>query len=120
MKKNLLFPVFVATIFLISCTNDSTSDLLEDIEITNVTYTTNIKSIIDNNCISCHATVPINYAPMSLTTYENVKEAMLNRGLIDRISKDQGDSDLMPYGGARLPQQLIDIVIEWQNQGLLE
>ena len=42
-----------------------------------------------------------------------------NRDLIDRISTtDLGF--LMPFGGPRLPQNLIDTIIQWQADGLLE
>lgn len=81
-----------------------------------VTYIQNIKSIIDNNCLSCHGTTPSSGAPMSLTTYENVKEAILNRGLIDRISREVGASGAMPLGGPKLPTNSINLIIQWQNQ----
>jgi uncharacterized membrane protein len=115
----LLCCLFTISI-LSSCTTDSLSDLttVEEIEI--VTYTENIKSIIDNNCIICHASTPVNGAPMSLTTYENVKEAVLNRGLLDRISRPEGESGAMPFGGPRLPQTDINIIIQWNTNGLIE
>lgn len=116
LKQTLLFMTFV--ILLFGCTNDSTSDLIENSAITNITYTNTTKSIFDNNCISCHATVPVNGAPMSLTTYELVKDAVLNRGLMDRISRPQGSAGMMPNGGTRLPQATIDKVLQWTQNGL--
>lgn len=122
MKKNnilILLPL-AGTVLVSSCTNDSSSDLAGSNDIDNITYTNTIKSIIDNNCISCHAATPINGAPMPLTTYENVKQAVQERGLLDRISRAQGASGMMPNGGTRLPQSLIDLVFEWNVQGLNE
>jgi uncharacterized membrane protein len=122
MKKKLLIISFflIGIITFNGCANDSSDDLL-DIEVNDqVTYTEHIKSIIDNNCVVCHAAVPINFAPMPLTTYENVKEAIQNRGLLDRISRAQGMEGLMPYNGTRLPQGLIDLVYQWDSDGLLE
>lgn len=101
---------------LASCTNDSDSDLLETPEIETVNYTDIVKQIIDQNCISCHAATPINGAPMSLHTYENVKNAVLNRGLINRISLIEGQSGFMPIGGSKLPQTQINQIIQWQNE----
>lgn len=122
MKKNLTKMIFCgfSILTLSSCTTDSLSDLttVEDVEM--VTYTENIKSIIDNNCIICHASTPVNGAPMSLTTYENVKEAVLNRGLLDRISRAEGTSGAMPFGGPRLPQTEINIIVQWNTDGLIE
>ena len=53
---------------------------------------------------------------MSLHTYETVKDAVLYRGLIDRISQIEGQSGFMPLGGAKLPQTQINQIIEWQNE----
>lgn len=108
---------FLSILFLLSsCAYDSASDLIDSTPINQVTYSQNIKSIIDNNCIACHGTTTTNGAPMSLTTYENVKDAVLNRGLIDRISREEGVSGAMPLGGPKLPINNINLIIQWQNQ----
>ena len=57
---------------------------------------------------------------MSLVTYSQVKESLLNGGLLDRISRQTGESGLMPQGGPRLPQNSIDVVTQWQTDGLQE
>jgi uncharacterized membrane protein len=116
---------FVLTSFAVivmGCSSDN-SDTLSNTPNPNttvVTYKQNVKSIIDNNCISCHAAVPVNGAPMSLVTYDQVKSAVQNLGLISRISLSNGNSSLMPKGGPRLPQATIDVVVEWQQDGLLQ
>ena len=102
------------------CTNDSTSDLIDTSQTGQITYTQTTKAIFDNNCIQCHATVPINGAPMPLTTYEFVKNAVLTRPLLDRISRPQGAQGMMPNGGTRLPQATIDKVSQWAQNGLPE
>lgn len=122
MKMNsykLLF-LFGITI-LSSCSNNSSSDLIEPIPfVENVTYLENIKPIIESNCIVCHSSPPQNFAPMQLTTYNDVKLALQNRGLIGRITRDEGASGLMPNGGPKLPQSKIDLIIKWRDQGLQE
>ncbi len=118
MKKITILSVFLITV-LFSCSYNSEDDLTEDIIIDVVNFDDNIKPIIDNNCIGCHSNPPINGAPMSLTTYNDVKNAIENRGLIARIaSTDAGFG--MPFGGPRLPQNLIDLVVQWQTEGLTE
>lgn len=121
MKKILYFPLLISCgmVFFLGCTNDSSSDLIEINQFDEVTYTNTVKSIIDNNCISCHATTPVDGAPMPLNTYELVKNAVLTQQLLDRISRDQGASGLMPEG-TRMPQVVIDQVIAWNAQGLNE
>lgn len=121
MNLKTSFLVLSFASILMSCTNDNPSTLMDNSPMTGLTtYNQNVKSIIDNNCIVCHAAVPKNGAPMSLVTYDEVKNAVLNRGLINRISLENGDSSLMPRGGPRLPQATIDMIIKWQQDGLLE
>jgi len=122
MKKYLIFCVSIITLFsIISCTNHSESDLLEPIpEVDLITYNEHVKTIIDNNCIFCHGNPPTNGAPNSLITYDNVKSALENANLISRISVLAGEPGAMPFGGPRLPQNLIDLIIQWEADGLLE
>lgn len=104
------------------CTNDSTDDLLAEPipEGTIITYSANVAAIISTNCLMCHSNPPENGAPMPLTSYEFVKQAVQERGLIDRISREQGAPGMMPNLGTRLPQPLINIIIQWQEQGFQE
>lgn len=118
MKKTTLLIGLIA-IMLFNCSYNSEDDLTEAITVETVTYEANVKSIIDNNCLSCHSDPPTNYAPMPLVSYENVKDAIENRGLINRISSDDTTFG-MPLGGPKLPQNLIDIIIQWEEDGLLE
>jgi len=104
---------------VLGCSNDSPDDLgIVPIQTgEEITYSQNVKVIIENNCVSCHATVPLNGAPMSLTTLEDVKNAIELRHLIERISRDDGQTGQMPLGGPKMPQQNIDIITLWRDQG---
>lgn len=120
MKKKSILILLVLVHFFISCTNDSESDLIVVPEVEVITYNNFVKSVVNENCLFCHTSPPQNGAPMQLTTYEDVKNAVLNRGLLDRISREQGAQGMMPNGGTRLPQTTIDAMIKWQTDGLLE
>jgi uncharacterized membrane protein len=116
--RNTLFLVLTTTL-LASCTNDSTSDLINAEPIPEqVSYASDVKSIIDNNCTVCHGVVPIQGTNLSLSNYEAVRNAVLNRGLINRISLQEGNSSLMPQGGPKLPESTINIIKKWQEDGL--
>lgn len=116
--KYLLY--FTSLLCLTNCSYNSEDDLTEEIIIEEfVTYQGNIKSIIDTNCISCHNNPQINGAPNSLVTYDDVVDAVENRDLIGRISTTDAGF-VMPFGGPRLPQNLIDLVVQWEQEGLLE
>ncbi|TCN61268.1 hypothetical protein D0809_21450 [Flavobacterium circumlabens] len=121
MNLKTLFVGLSFASVLVSCTDDNPSTLMDTAPITGLaTYNMNVKSIIDNNCVVCHAAVPKNGAPMSLVNYDQVKNAVLNRGLLTRISLENGNSSLMPQGGPRLPQATIDVIKKWEQDGLLE
>ncbi|MDP2687328.1 MAG: hypothetical protein Q8O62_08910 [Aequorivita sp.] len=121
MKKKLFqITLFNSILLLFGCTAVSEEDLVDATPIPEtITFNENVKPIIDNNCIICHSNPPQNGAPMPLVSYENVKEAVQNRNLIGRISSDD-PVFMMPFGGPRLPQNLIDIIIQWNEDGLIE
>jgi mono/diheme cytochrome c family protein len=120
MKTRILPFFFILVLAFSSCTDSSPDDLIDSQPIDEITYTSTVKSIINNNCIQCHGTTPTNGASNSLTTYENVRDAVLNNDLIDRISRSEGTSGAMPLGGPRLPQASIDIIVQWNDEGLVE
>ena len=118
MKKILLIIILFSLTF--SCTNVSEEDLIDAEPLPElVTYQADVKVIIDNNCLDCHGIPQTNGATIPLVSYANVKSAVENNNLIGRISGD-GPGSLMPSGGPKLPQNLIDIVIQWEADGLLE
>ena len=105
---------------LLSCNNDSSSDLITPTNNTvTIKYSSDIASIINGNCLNCHASPPSNGAPMQLTTYNDVKNAILTGSLIDRVSRAQGSGGMMPQAGMRLPQATIDKIIKWQTDGFV-
>ncbi len=121
MKK--IYSISILTfsvVLLFNCTNVSESDLVNSQPPPVLTTYQDIKATIDNNCIGCHKSPPANGANTSLITFDNVKNAVLNNNLIGRISAQAGDAGAMPFGGPRLPQNLIDQIIKWEDDGLLE
>lgn len=118
--KTSKYLIFTSLLYLTSCSNNSEDDLTNPVALSTTKYIQNIKPIIDNNCIICHGAIPSNGAPMSLITYAQVKDAVQNRGLLDRISRTQGAPGMMPNQGTRLPQTTINLITDWNTDGLLE
>ncbi|NND51242.1 MAG: hypothetical protein HKN54_02475 [Flavobacteriaceae bacterium] len=122
MKIKNIYTTLLLAFALMNCTFDSPDDLIEVTEIPEgemISYNNHVKIIIDNNCLNCHSMPPQNGAPMGLVNYQQVRNAVENRGLIGLIST-QDLSEVMPLGGPRLPQNLIDIIVQWQLDGFIE
>lgn len=115
MKKYIFLCAILSSLY--SCESTTYESLEEpDVIVGEVTYTANVKSIIDANCISCHASGSGN---RTLETYTQVKDAVLHTDLLDRIQKQNGMPGQMPQTG-RMPQDKINIILQWNTDGLLE
>lgn len=81
-----------------------------------VKYNSDVKTIVDNNCIGCHSSSgSASFKPF--TTYNDVKNNI--DGIIDRITRPNGDPGKMPQGGALSTTQ-INVFIKWKADGLTE
>ncbi len=118
MKKQYITVILLLSM-LLSCTNASEDDLIDTQPIPVLVTYDDVKTIINNNCLDCHISPAINGASVPLLIYDNVKSAVQNNNLISKISGN-GPGGLMPLGGPMLPQNLIDIIIQWEADGLLE
>lgn len=81
-----------------------------------LTYTTNVKPIIDANCAStCHnAGRPA--AGIDLTTYEKVKEQTLTGKLIIAIQHADGAKP-MPKKAPKMDDATIQTIVNWASSG---
>lgn len=117
--KNIFVLIAFAFIFFASCTEEdslSLSDPNRNQEIGTITYATNIKNIIDGNCISCHgASNPS--AGFNISTYANAKNNI--DAIISRIDLQTGQSGIMPTSG-RMGAVNIQMFKAWKTQGLIQ
>lgn len=117
MKKLVISTI--AILGLWSCESSTFEEISEETPvIETVTYSEHIKPIIDGNCIECHSPGGVSYF-RPLTNYDQVKEAVLETNLLDRIQRQNGEEGQMPQTG-RMPQNLIDLILQWNEQGLIE
>jgi hypothetical protein len=116
--KHLLFYLAIVLI-LISCTNTSPDDLVDDTPIIGtVKYSTDILPIVESQCLSCHNDNAAS-GNNSYSTYAQFRDATENGDVIDRITRNVGDPSLMPQGN-QLPQNSINLILQWQTDGYLE
>lgn len=114
MYKLIFLSVAILFNILMSCSSNNEQELIPPNN-NNVTYNGTIKAIIDSNCLNCHTNPPINGAPMSLTSYQNVKESVENRNLIGRV-----EDGTMPPSGNNLSTAQIKAIKDWQSGGFKE
>ena len=111
MKKLLILPILLLLFIVTSCSGGS-----DEVVITppanDVTYNGDISPIISGSCLTCHTDPPVNNAPMSLTTLQNVKDAITGRGLIGRIANGS-----MPAVGNPLSAAQVQKFRDWETGG---
>ena len=115
MKKLII--LLLSTILLNSCESRTYEEISDQTPLNaTIKYVTDVKPIIDANCIICHA--PGGSASYQiLTNYNEVKMSVDE--IINRIEKPIGDPLKMPQGSA-LPPQQIEIIKKWKADGLLQ
>ncbi|MCW3160196.1 hypothetical protein [Chryseobacterium oryctis] len=114
MKKILYISSLIT---LLACESRTYEEISENVPVVEkVTYSKDIKPIIDANCIVCHsAGGQASFQPW--TGYNQVKIHIDN--ILDRIQRQNGDPLKMPKGGSLSPMQ-INIFIKWKADGLPE
>ncbi len=81
------------------------------------TYNADVKTIIDTHCLECH-TIPLAQgAPFPMRNYDETIIGV-DRDLVLRMVSTSINNVMPPSG--RLPQETIDIILDWEADGFLE
>lgn len=109
----LLFVVFVFS----GCYYDSEEDLYPNVtcDTSNVKYSTDVKSIINSNCIGCHSAAA-NNGDIQLENHADVLQYANNGRLIGSI-KHASSYVAMPIGAPKLSDCNIAKMEAWVNAG---
>lgn len=102
----------IALLFLSSCSYNE----LSLCESNNPSFQNCIEPIFKQNCISCHNHQQ-QYGNLTLESYSEISDAVLNGNVIDRISRDELDILFMPQSASRLPETEIKLIINWKQNG---
>ncbi len=108
--------LFVVTTFFTGCYYDNEEYLYGTCDTTNVTFSKDIKPIMDANCINCHSGGSID-----LTNYNGVKAKVTDSTLYKSISysySGANSSKNMPSAG-KLDDCSINKVKAWIDQGAI-
>ena len=117
--KKLLGILTVLGFLLASCSSDSDDPDPDNNNMngnTDITYVGNIRGIITANCTGCHGDPPTQGAPMSLTTYNDVRGAVETRNLLARINST---TNPMPPTG-QMQSDIRQLIEDWVDLGMPE
>ena len=117
--KKLLGILTVLGLFLSSCSNDNDDPPPDNNNMngpTELTYVGSIRVIISANCTGCHGDPPTQGAPMSLTTYNDVRGAVETRNLLARINST---TNPMPPTGL-MQNDTRQVIEDWVDAGMPE
>ncbi|SHE33351.1 Planctomycete cytochrome C [Psychroflexus salarius] len=114
MIKNYCY-ILVLISLVLSCSEAVIEDTEAEPVVETVFYNPDIKSVVDNFCISCHNDVSAN-SGLNLSNYDLVKDAAENGNLILRINDVQNP---MPPSGL-LPSSERALFDKWVADGFPE
>lgn len=103
--------IMISVIALVSCSKDMAPDPECVVQ---VSFSQDVMPMLQDKCVTCHN----GSQPPNLTTHGSVSSAADN--VLSRISLPEGDGMLMPQGGPRIADSLIQKVKCWIQQGKLD
>lgn len=122
MKKAFLFAF--AVLFLASCDNKiGLPPVTVPAPVTpgacdTVTYTKQIQTLLNNNCVSCHNS-SFSSGSVDLSTYTLAKAKALDGRIKVRAIDNSDVKGPMPQGGL-MPQADLDLLQCWINNGAIQ
>lgn len=118
MKKiqGCLFLLGLGMLSQCNSTKNATT-VAEEMKISTISYDTNIKGIISNNCSPCHFPDKGGNKP-PLNSYELVV-AQANE-IVRRVEMHPGDRGFMPMKHERLSDSVISVLKTWIAEGKTE
>jgi mono/diheme cytochrome c family protein len=121
MKKIVITSFTIAALFA-ACksTKETSVAVVEKVDCSTysgLTYSKDIKTIIETNCAKCHN--KNNKAGFNFLTLESVKKGVSNGELLGTIKHQKGYPK-MPIGAPKLSQDDINKIECWINSGMPE
>ncbi len=81
-----------------------------------LTYTANVKPLMEMNCTPCH--FPPKGNKKAYDNYLAVKGDIDQ--IIDRVNRNPGDRGFMPFKHPKLSDSAINVFVQWKKDGLAE
>jgi mono/diheme cytochrome c family protein len=112
--RNLALTFIIVSCLSISCSYNKEELIVEPVVPAVITYTSHIKAMVDNNCVSCHGSS----GGVALHTYAQVKATADAGRILARAINGSGGGP-MPQSGL-MSQTNLDILQMWLDQGALQ
>ena len=115
--------VVITALIIVSCSKSNEASLKsssgnsDNCDTVNMTYTTDILPILQDNCYRCHGN-GLSQNGVSLDSYDKVKTQVDNGNLINVITHAAGYPP-MPQDAAKLSDCTINKIRGWINRGAL-
>jgi hypothetical protein len=114
MKKLFILLLLTAPFVLQFCSSSKKTAMKT--EPTKITYTANVKPLIQANCTPCH--FPPNGRAHAYDNYTAVNTDIDK--IIDRVNRNPTDRGFMPMRHPKLSDSAINVLVQWKKDGLLE
>ncbi len=117
--KNVILTAIVISTLLVACKSSKVvvPAVPLDCSSKTITYSGDIKAIMENNCTRCHNTN--NKAGYNFLTLESIKKAAMSGQLLGTIKRTKGFAK-MPAFSKKLDQATIDKIECWITNGMKE
>lgn len=115
-RKNQLIALMIPlSMLLINCSSTQKGNP-GYVDIKKISYTSDIKPIIENSCTPCH--IPPQGKKEAFDSYEHVKENI--DAIISRVKLPQDNRKFMPPVNKKpaLTDAQVAVLIEWQQQNM--
>ncbi|MBS1665720.1 MAG: hypothetical protein JST68_32070 [Bacteroidetes bacterium] len=121
MNRKFLLAVFAigSIVFYLSACSKTSEDKLapnKPCDTLNVSYSTQVVEILQNNCYECHKDGGVSISNVDLGSYTKFK-AYVDLGYVRSAITHDGRVTPMPYGRAQLPSCELNTIVAWINQG---
>jgi len=111
MKKIAVLLLLTGAVVLQFCSSSKNA-----VKTNNVTYTANVKSLMETHCTPCH--FPPKGNKKAYDNYTAVRTDI--DSILNRVNKNPGDRGFMPFKHPKLPDSTINVLVQWKKDGLLE
>jgi hypothetical protein len=112
MKKIYVLLLLMTPVVLQFCSSSKNAAT----KVPKITYTANVKPIMEAHCTPCHFPPKGNKTPYD--TYVRVKVDIDQ--IVDRVSRNPTDKGFMPIRHPKLSDSTINVLVQWKKDGLLE